>query len=268
MTRSAITPPATPRWPTPDFLRIEDPNTARIYDWAAGGSFNTTVDRYFGKQIDLVLPIEVMARRNHAFVAETLHHAFDNGVRQILDLGCGMPTGPAWHHRAAGIPGVSAVFVDYDPVVTNACILTLEQHPDPNSAVLNADLRDPGTVLASPQMRTTIDLTRPVILLATAVLHHIPDEHDLGEALAHYRDVLAPGSYLALSHLTDPEEPGDHLRLSAAMNLYRSIDQPLASRPGFVLDGWLTGLDPVPVSQHDPFLHFTAARIPTLQGPR
>ncbi|MGW7531721.1 SAM-dependent methyltransferase [Amycolatopsis sp. NPDC054798] len=255
-------PTAAPRWLTPNFLRFEDPNTARTYDWAAGGSFNTAADRYFGEQLALVLPHAVMARRNLTFVAETLHHALDHGVRQILDLGCGMPTGPAWHYRTADTPGVSAVFVDYDPVVTNACGIALERQPNPAAAVLNADLRDPDMILASPQVQATLDLTQPVLLLVTAVLHHVPDDHHPGKILARYRDALAPGSYLALSHLTNPDDPGDRMRLSAALNLYRGIGQPLTDRPAFVLRSWLTGLDPVPVNQEDPFLHFAAVRVP------
>ncbi|UJW32649.1 SAM-dependent methyltransferase [Saccharothrix sp. AJ9571] len=264
-------PTAGPRWPAPNFTQFEDPNTARIYDWAAGGSFNTAADRCFGEQFALVLPVTVMARRNLTFVAETLHHALDHGVRQILDLGCGMPTGPAWHYRAASTPDVCAVFVDYDPIVTNACSIALERNPNPAAAVVNADLRDADTILASPQVHATLDLAQPVLLLATAVLHHVPDEHRPGEILARYRDVLAPGSYLTLSHLTnpdDPGDPGDHLRLSAAQNLYRSIGQPLTDRPAFVLRDWLAGLDSVPVSQEDPYLHFAAARVPNASVPR
>ncbi|MDT8915123.1 SAM-dependent methyltransferase [Amycolatopsis sp. PS_44_ISF1] len=260
--------PATPRWPTPSPLDDVNPNIARTYDWAAGGDFNTAIDREFGEQVSLVLPVDLVVRRNLTFIAETLHHAFDNGVRQILDLGCGMPTGPACHHRTAGLPGLSAVFVDYDPVVTNACIATLEEHPDPSSAVLHADLRDPDAVLYSPQVRAILDLSQPVLVLAAAVLHHVPDEHSPGNVLARYRDRVAPGSYLALSHVTDPGEPGDRLRLSAARRLFRDAGHPLHPRIALVLNGWLAGLDPVPVGQHDPFLHFAAARIPAPQAAR
>ncbi|OZM70711.1 hypothetical protein CFN78_23880 [Amycolatopsis antarctica] len=253
-----------PRWPTPDFLRFEQPNTARIADWAAGDSHNTAVDRFFGEQVAILLPVRDIVRHNVAFATDVLHHALDHGVRQVLVLGCGMPTGPIWRHQATlAQPGIRAVYVDYDPVVTAACTLARQQHPNPASEILTADLRDPDTVLASTAVRTTLDLAQPVLLLATAVLHHVPDQHKPADILARYRDALVPGSYLAVSHLTTPDKPEDHLRLSAALNLYCSIDQPLTDRSRRALNHWLSGLDPVPVGHHnDPFLHCVAARVP------
>ena len=70
MHHPASSPPtAALRWPMPNFLRFEDPNTTRTYDWAAGGSFKTAADRYFGEQLALVLPHAVTARRNLGFAA-------------------------------------------------------------------------------------------------------------------------------------------------------------------------------------------------------
>jgi hypothetical protein len=112
-------------------------------------------------------------------------------------------------------------------------------------------------------VRTTLDLAQPVLLLATAVLHHVPDQHKPADIPARYRDALGPGSYIAISHLTNPDKPSDHLRLSAALNLYRSIEQPLTTRSRRTLNGWLADLDTIPVDHHDdPFLHCAVARIP------
>lgn len=253
-----------PRWPTPDFSRLEQPNTARIADWAAGDSHNTAVDRYFGEQVALLLPVGDIARHNFAFATEVLHHALAHGVRQVLVLGCGMPTGPTWRHQATlAHPGIRAVHVDYDPIVTATCTIARQQHPNPASEILTADLRDPDTILASTAVRSTLDLTQPVLLLATAVLHHVPDEHHPADILARYRDALAPCSYIALSHLTTPDKSGDHLRLTAALNLYRSIERPLTPRSRRTLNHWLSSLDTIPADHHDgPFLHCVAARIP------
>ncbi|GAA1992631.1 SAM-dependent methyltransferase [Amycolatopsis minnesotensis] len=250
-----------PRWPTPDFLRFEDPNAARIADWAAGDSHNTAVDRHFGEQVALLLPVEEIVRRNVAFATEMLHHALAHGIRQVLVLGCGMPTGPVWRHQATlARPGIRAVYVDYDPIVTAAYTIARQQHPNPASEILTADLRDPDAILTSTAVRSTLDLAQPVLLLATAVLHHVPDRHKPADILARYRDALAPGSYLAISHLTTPDKPEDHRRLSAALNLYRGIDQPLTARSRRTLNDWLADLDPIPTDHHDgPFLHCVAA---------
>ncbi|QWF81077.1 hypothetical protein [Amycolatopsis sp. CA-230715] len=53
----------TPRWPTPDFLRLEQPSAARIADWVAGTSHNTAVNRQFGEQVAVLRLVAEIARR-------------------------------------------------------------------------------------------------------------------------------------------------------------------------------------------------------------
>jgi hypothetical protein len=73
--------------------------------------------------------------------------------------------------------------------------------------VILGDVRDPGTVLGSAEVRGLIDFSEPVGLLVSAVLHFVSDESDPAGLLAAYTTALAPGSYLALSHMTGEHKP-------------------------------------------------------------
>ena len=48
----------------------------------------------------------------------------------------------------------------------------------------------------------TLDFTEPVAVLLLAILHFVPDADDPGALVATLANALAPGSYLAISHLT------------------------------------------------------------------
>jgi S-adenosyl methyltransferase len=75
---------------------------------------------------------------------------------------------------------------------------------------VDADLRDPGSILTDPRLLNTLDLSRPVALMLAAILHFIPDEADPYGIVARLVDALPAGSYLVLSHATNdfltPEE--------------------------------------------------------------
>ena len=65
-----------------------------------------------------------------------------------------------------------------------------------------------------------LDLTRPVALLAVAVLHFIPD--DVAAVLARYRAALPPGSIQAISHGSDDhDDPALEAALRAIRDGYR-----------------------------------------------
>jgi hypothetical protein len=74
-------------------------------------------------------------------------------------------------------------------------------------------LRQPETVLNDPGVRAAIGLDRPVAILLLAVLHLIADEEDPAGIVAAYRDRIAPGSYVAISHGTDDINPRRPARL-------------------------------------------------------
>ena len=68
-----------------------------------------------------------------------------------------------------------------------------------NTAVIEADLRDPETILNHPGTRTLIDFGQPLAVLLVAVLHFVSDNDDPHAVVAAIRDAL-PGSFLVVSH--------------------------------------------------------------------
>jgi hypothetical protein len=187
---------------TDDILSLdgERPNSARMYDYLLGGASNFAVDREAARQAAAVFPhFRVAVRVNRAFLGRAVSWLVRQGIDQFLDLGSGIPTVGNVHEVARRHnPTARVAYVDYEPVaVTHARMLLGD---DPYSAVAQADIRHPARVLATPEVADLLDLSRPVAVLAVAILHFLPDEQDPFGMLAAYRDACAPGSYLALSH--------------------------------------------------------------------
>ena len=87
----------------------------------------------------------------------------------------------------------------------------------------------PAGVLAHPDVTRLLDLTRPVAVLCTSTLHFIGDEAEPHTIIAAYRDQMAPGSYLAISHGTLEEDPANEG--GKAEGVYRQASSQLHVRP-------------------------------------
>jgi hypothetical protein len=184
------------------------PSPARLYDYYLGGTHNLPVDRAIAAHLNATVPDlldGVWANRAfHQRAAAWM--ATQAGIRQFIDLGSGLPTQHNTHEAVQAIaPGARVAYVDNDPLVALYASQLLAA--DGTTAVVTADLRDTATVLADPGLRAVIDLAEPVGLLATAVLHFVPDHDDPWAALRRYTSALTPGSYLALSHFTADNMP-------------------------------------------------------------
>jgi S-adenosyl methyltransferase len=203
----------------PDGTETERPNAARVYDYYLGGSHNFAVDREMARRAIALWPdVPMIIRANRAFLHRAIRFIAGQGVRQFLDLGSGMPTVGSVHEVARSvIPDARVVYVDIDPVVVAHARMILEG--DANATVINADLSDASAVLGHPDLRRLFELNEPVAVLMIAVLHFVPDENGPAQIVAAYRDALAPGSYLALTHATQdgqqPEQASEHRKLYA-----------------------------------------------------
>jgi hypothetical protein len=81
---------------------------------------------------------------------------------------------------------------------------------------IDADLRDTRCILT--QAARTLDFTRPAAVILVAVLHFIPDADDPAGLVAALADALAPGSFVAVSHLTADMAPDQVTSGVAAYN--------------------------------------------------
>ena len=226
----------------PDGIDAHVPSIARVYDALLGGKGSYEADRELAAR--LCDParggyegLPRLVRGNRDWAARVTGWAAGQGIRQFIDLGGGLPTVPSVHGAARDAdPSARVAFVDRDPLVISHARAMLA---GPGTAVTDADLTEPGKVLADPGLLEVIGLGEPVLLVIAAVLHFTGS----GEAralVAGYAERLASGSMVAVSSV-------------------RYADLGLAARiagmysPGHLrnhaledIAGWLGGLEVVP----------------------
>jgi hypothetical protein len=207
----------------------DTPNVARIYDYFLGGKDNFAADREAGEQILRVSPeVRSTLRANRSFLGRVVRFlAGEAGITQFIDLGAGLPTQENVHTVAMAVnPAARVVYVDSDAVVLAHARALLAS--DNHATVTSADLREPAAVLADADLLGLIDLTRPVAVLMFAVLHFVGLDEDAPAITAKYRDMVAPGSYLAMSlGTTDGVDPA---KIADAQRVYRSATAQLTYR--------------------------------------
>jgi S-adenosyl methyltransferase len=181
------------------------PTTARVDNYLLGGKDNYAADRTAAQAMKRAASgFARTARENRRFLGRAVTHLGEIGIRQFLDIGCGLPAPalPNVHQLAqAATPYARVVYADHDPhVLTHARALLAT---DEATTVIEADLREPHTILKDPGLTALLDLGEPVAVLLTAVLHYLPDEADPAAAITELCAGLAPGSYLVASHVVD-----------------------------------------------------------------
>ncbi|MET7476002.1 SAM-dependent methyltransferase [Streptomyces sp. NPDC005648] len=188
----------------PFAIDTSKPHPARMYDYFLGGKDNYEVDQAAAERVIEAAPeVRLAVRENRRFMRRAVRHVVaEGGVRQILDIGTGLPTEPNVHQIARAVaPGTRVAYVDNDPIVS-AHSRSLLGEDDSDTSVVLGDLRDPRAVLDHPDVRRVIDFDEPVALLLVAILHFITDAEDPAGLVATLRDALPTGSYVVLSHAT------------------------------------------------------------------
>ncbi|WP_016908631.1 SAM-dependent methyltransferase [Streptomyces xiaopingdaonensis] len=217
------------------------PHPARMYDYYLGGKDWFEADRRMAEEVVSGFPaVRTWARANRQFMHRaTRALAREEGVRQFLDLGTGIPTKPNLHQIAqAEAPESRVVYVDNDPLVIEYADALLRGTPQGRTTYLEADVRT-HDLLADPSVTDTLDLDRPVALSLVALMHFMPDEEEPYELVRRLLDRLAPGSFLVLSHAT--ADFGDNARQVREMYEGRGISGRL--RSGEEVAGFFDGLD-------------------------
>lgn len=211
----------------PAGVDLSRPSIARIYDYFLGGDANWEIDRRFADELLDEFPIlRPIARSNRLFLHRLVRYLTKQGIRQFVDLGSGVPTMGHAHEVAEQVaPGqVRVAYVDHEPVAVAHSRSLLRQYGDEDRhTAIHADLRDPAGLWQKIAETGVIDLDEPVGLLMIAVLHiqqlpapGRPASEDLGPALVEtYRELLAPGSYLGISHVTNEGIPAEFAAMLA-----------------------------------------------------
>ncbi|MFL6120844.1 SAM-dependent methyltransferase [Actinophytocola sp.] len=187
----------------PTSVNIDKPSAARMYDYLLGGSHNFAVDREFLENTILAIQPEIkrFAIMNRAFMRRAMLFMLDQGIRQFLDLGSGIPTVGNVHEIAHRVdPSARVVYVDNEHVAVAHGQLLLEGKS--NVVIVQGDITKPGLILSDQETRRVLDFDQPIGLLAITIGHYILDDQDPEQVFAAYRDALPSGSYLAMTHLT------------------------------------------------------------------
>jgi O-methyltransferase involved in polyketide biosynthesis len=171
-----------------------------MFDYALGGKDNYEVDRQASERIREALPTTLAAvQENRRFMRRAVRHLLASGIRQFLDLGCGMPGRGDVHHLAqAADPAATVVYVDNDPVIVNHHRALLSSSRV--ATAIPADVRRPEEVLTHPETRRLIDFDKPVGIVMTALLHYLGDEDDPAGLVEAFVSAVPEGSHVAISH--------------------------------------------------------------------
>ncbi|MDT0444627.1 SAM-dependent methyltransferase [Streptomyces johnsoniae] len=226
---------------TADQIDTSRPHPARMYDYYLGGQDNYEVDRAAAERVIQLLPdIKLAARENRSFLHRATKAVARRGIRQIIDIGTGIPTSPNTHEVARSItPDVRVAYVDNDPIVSAYAGAKLVN--DGNAAFALADLRDPKAVLENPAISRLIDFEQPVALLLVAILHFIEDAADPGGIVRALTEPLPPGSCLVLSHGT--LDFHDEKQIAAVREVYSRATASLTLRPRAEVAAYFDGFD-------------------------
>jgi SAM-dependent methyltransferase len=240
------------------------PNSARIWNYHLGGKDNFAIDREaaeaanaMAREIGTPTGAEA-AREGRHLLQRMVDFMASQGIRQFLDLGSGFPNMANTHQIAHRVdPGARVIYVDLDPVVSTHQTALMA---GPNVLTLNADLRVPEQVLRDPQVREMFDFDQPIGILFICMLHCLWDKEDPWGVVRRFRDAVAPGSHLALSHLINE---GDHREAAEALfEISKNWSAPLIGRSREDIARFFDGFDLV-----EPGLVAPAQWRPELHNP-
>lgn len=182
------------------------PSIARVYDYVLGGKQHFAIDRRVSEALFAAVPeTSQLAKDNRSMLRRAVRWLVgEAGIRQIIDLGSGLPTEGNVHEIAHEIdPTVRVVYVDIDPIVLAHGRALLAD--DSTTTVVQADVTRPATVFDHPDLQAAIDLDQPFAVVAASILHHFDDETAATVART-IRERLSPGSYVLFSNFLDDDE--------------------------------------------------------------
>ena len=266
-----VGPPA-PGARQPPKIDTTVPHSARIWNYWRGGKDNYAVDRAAGDEYAKVFPqIVDVARHARHFLARVVRYlAGEAGIRQFLDIGTGLPTVDNTHEVAQRVaPECKIVYVDNDPLVLAHARALLTSTPEGACDYVDADLREPDTILRAAAR--TLDLTQPLAIILMGVLAHLSDDTEVAAIVARLTGALPPGGFLAIgdSVIGDRADVGE-IHTEAARDYAETGAVPYRLRTRGQIAGFFAGLDLVepglvPIAQWRPDPSpFTPPDLPTI----
>ncbi|WP_231390464.1 SAM-dependent methyltransferase [Nocardia sp. CNY236] len=187
-------------------FRTDIPNSARLWTYWLGGKDYYEVDRLAGDACCRIYSgITTLAVQAQQFRVRAVCFLAEQGIRQFLDIGAGLPTTENTHHIAQTIaPQCRVVYTSSDPLVLTHARALLTSSTGA-VATVEADSHDPGRIIG--QAREALDFTEPIGVLFMGVLGYIRPYRHAHETVRTVLRAVAPGSYLTAWDAIDDRGP-------------------------------------------------------------
>jgi hypothetical protein len=187
------------------------PHSARIWNYWMGGKDNFAVDREAGDAYIEKFPgVVPLAKQSRRFLIRAVSYlAAEEGIRQFLDIGTGLPAMDNTHEVAQRVaPDARVVYVDNDPLVlAHARALLTNTTDEGVTDYVDADFHDPDQIVADA--RNILNFTQPIAVMFMGVLGHVADYDEVRSIVARVMAAVPSGSYLVLWDSTNTSEGFD-----------------------------------------------------------
>jgi len=221
------------------------PSPARMWNYLQGGKDNYPLDRIAGDAMADEHPsIFELAKQTRQFQTRAMRFvAEEGGVRQFLDIGCGLPAPPELdnvHDVAQRIHSdARVVYVDNDKVVLAhaRALLTTSTPGAGTTAYVEADVQDVDTILS--QAADTLDLSQPAAVSLLGVLGHVADLQEAYSIVTRLMAEVPIGSFLIQA---DGFDDGAELHHGVQKRNETGID-PYHLRTVAEMSGYFRGLE-------------------------
>lgn len=216
---------------------LDRPSAARVYDYLLGGTHNYAIDRAFAEKVRAKLPIfPKSALTCRQFLGRAVRHCAASGIRQFVDIGSGLPTQNNVHEVADDArpdQDTRVVYIDNKPIALAHSQVLLADTADPDRhRAIAGDLLQPWDLWRRVTETGVIEPAEPIAIVINAVLHFIDDDQHPHPAVEFYRDMVAPGSMLVLSHITtqNPVSSMEQQAMREVKAFYEGTTNPGLSR--------------------------------------
>ncbi|WP_217236481.1 SAM-dependent methyltransferase [Streptomyces sp. AC555_RSS877] len=219
-------------------------HNARVWNYWIGGKDNYEVDQQVGEHVAGMFPIiREIARADRWFLGRAVRFlAEEQGVRQFLDIGTGLPTVDNTHEIAQRIaPESRIVYVDNDPIVLVHARTLLTSTADGVTDYIDADVHDPDAILERASQ--TLDFSKPVAVMMLGILNFVLDTAKARDIARRVMAELPSGSYLALTHPTFDADLGGEGQIPAMKFWNENATPPICARSREDIAAFFEGLE-------------------------
>jgi O-methyltransferase involved in polyketide biosynthesis len=219
-------------------------HNARVWNYWIGGKDNYEVDQQVGEHVAGMFPIiREIARADRWFLGRAVRFlAEEQGIRQFLDVGTGLPTVDNTHEIAQRIaPDAKVVYVDNDPIVLVHARTLLTSASGGVTDYIDADVHDPDAILE--RAADTLDFTKPVAVMMLGILNFVLDTEEAGDIARRVMAAAPSGSYLVLTHPTFDADLGGEGQIPAMKFWNENATPPITARSRADIAAFFEGLE-------------------------